>query len=84
MNSAEPVPDGDGGDFTEYAMLRLRLTEGLLQDDTEKRFGHKIPEEMIKKSAFFADNGLMESDETGIRLTRNGFLLSNSILAEIL
>lgn len=84
LNSAEPVPDGDGGDFTEYAMLRLRLTEGLLQDDTEKRFGHKIPEEMIKKSAFFADNGLMESDETGIRLIRNGFLLSNSILAEIL
>lgn len=84
LNSSKPIQDGDGGDFTEYAMLRLRLTEGLLQDDTEKRFGHKIPEEMIKKSAFFADNGLMESDKAGIRLTRKGFLLSNSILAEIL
>lgn len=84
LNNAKPIQDGDGGDFTEYAMLRLRLTEGLLQNDTEKRFGHKIPEEMIKKSAVFADNGLMEISETGIRLTRKGFLLSNSILAEIL
>lgn len=84
LNTAKPIQDGDGGDFTEYAMLRLRLTEGLLQNDAQKRFGHKIPEEMIKKSAVFADNGFMESDETGIRLTRNGFLLSNSILAEIL
>lgn len=84
LNNAQPVPDGDGGDFSEYAMLRLRLTEGLLQNDAQKRFGHKIPEEMIKKSAFFANNGFIESDETGIRLTRNGFLLSNSILAEIL
>lgn len=84
LNNATPIQDGDGGDFTEYAMLRLRLTEGLLQNDTEKRFGHKIPEEMIKKSAFFADNGLIEINEKGICLTRNGFLLSNSILAEIL
>lgn len=84
LNNAEPIQDGNGGDFTEYAMLRLRLTEGLLQNDTEKRFGHKIPEEMIKKSAFFANNGLMESDKTGIRLTRKGFLISNTILSEIL
>lgn len=84
LNSSKPIQDGDGGDFTEYAMLRLRLTEGLLQNDTEKRFGHKIPEEMIKKSAVFADNGFMESDKTGIRLTRKGFLISNTILSEIL
>ena len=81
---AKPVPDGIGGDFTEYAMLRLRLTEGLLHSETEKRFGRKIPDEMIKKSAFFADKGFMELDGNGIRLTRKGFLLSNSILAEIL
>lgn len=84
LNNAEPIQDGDGGDFTEYAMLRLRLCDGLLQSETEKRFGYKIPEEMIKKSAFFANNGLMESDETGIRLTRKGFLISNTILSEIL
>lgn len=84
LNNSKPIQDGDGGDFTEYAMLRLRLCDGLLNSETERRFEHKIPEEMIKKSAVFADNGFIESDETGIRLTRKGFLLSNSILAEIL
>lgn len=84
LNDSNPISDGDGGDFTEYAMLRLRLTKGLLNSETENRFGHKIPEEIIKKSAFFADNGLMKINEKGICLTRNGFLLSNSILAEIL
>lgn len=84
LNGCSPVSDGNGGDFTEYAMLNLRLTEGLLNSETEKRFGHKIPDELIKKSSVFAHNGFMESDETGLRLTKKGFLLSNSILAEIL
>lgn len=84
LNNTKPIQDGNGGDFTEYAMLRLRLCDGLLNSEAEKRFGHKIPEEIIKKSAFFADNGLMKINEKGICLTRNGFLLSNSILAEIL
>lgn len=81
---AKPVFDGNGGDFTEYAMLRLRLIEGLLNSEALKRFGHSIPDEIIKKSAFFADNGFMELNTDGLRLTKKGFLLSNSILAEIL
>ena len=84
LSGAKPVPDSTGGDFTEYAMLKLRLCEGILNSETEKRFGHKIPDEMIKKSAIFADNGFMELDEAGLRFTKKGFLLSNSILAEIL
>lgn len=84
LRGGKPVPDGTGGDFTEYAMLRLRLCEGLLNSETEKRFGHPIPEKLIKKSAVFADNGFMTADESGLRLTKKGFLLSNSILAEIL
>lgn len=84
INGMPPVPDGDGGDFTEYAMLALRLTEGLCESKVTARFGYKIPEIMREKAGVFADNGYMESDENGLRLTRKGFLLSNSILAEIL
>lgn len=84
LRGAKPAFDGDGGDFTEYAMLRLRLSAGLLNSETKKRFGHSIPDEIIKKSAFFADNGFMELSSDGLRLTKKGFLLSNSILAEIL
>lgn len=79
-----PMPDGNGGDFTEYAMLALRLTEGLRESKVQARFGHKIPDEMHKKAQIFVQGGYMTADEDHIALTRKGFLLSNAILAEIL
>lgn len=84
LNNACPVPDGTGGDFTEYAMLRLRLTDGITNSLVKEKFGFEIPQEIIEKSEKFIKNSLMEYDGESLRLTRNGFLLSNSILAEIL
>ena len=83
-NGNSPIPDGIGGDFTEYAMLALRLTEGLQETKVFERFGHSIPSEIYEKSKIFVDNGYMRAIENGIALTRKGFLMSNSILAEIL
>ncbi|MGN0572055.1 MAG: radical SAM family heme chaperone HemW [Candidatus Fimenecus sp.] len=84
LQGGAPVPDGNGGDFTEYAMLALRLTEGLRESQVQARFGHKIPDEMREKAKIFVQGGYMTADEDHIALTRNGFLLSNAILAEIL
>ncbi len=84
MNSNSPIQDGNGGDFTEYAMLNLRLIEGLSENKVLDRFGHNIPKEIYEKSKIFIDNGYMSATENGIKLTRKGFLMSNSILAEIL
>lgn len=84
LNGNAPVPDGDGGDFQEYAMLALRLAEGLCETDVKARFGHKIPEALRKKCVPLQAHGLLTADENGVRLTRNGFLLCNSVLAEIL
>lgn len=84
LNGNEPLPDGDGGDFTEYAMLALRLTEGLCESKVQARFGHKIPQEMREKAQIFVQNGYVTADESRIALTRNGFLLSNAILAALL
>lgn len=84
MNGHSPIQDGCGGDFTEYAMLNLRLVEGLNEDKILKRFGHKIPKEIYDKSKIFIDNGYMIKNENGLALTRKGFLMSNTILAEIL
>lgn len=84
MNVNSPIDDGVGGDFTEYAMLNLRLVEGLNEDKVFERFGHNIPKEIYEKSQIFIDNGYMLKNENGLALTRNGFLMSNSILAEIL
>ena len=84
LKGSAPVPDGNGGDFTEYAMLALRLTEGLRESKVQARFGHKIPDKMREKAQIFVQGGYMTADEDRIALTRNGFLLSNTILAEIL
>lgn len=84
MNGSSPVEDGFGGDFTEYAMLNLRLVEGMNENNVFERFGHNIPKELYEKSNFFIDNGYMIKNENGLALTRNGFLMSNTILSEIL
>lgn len=84
LNGNAPEHDGNGGDFQEYAMLALRLREGLRETAVQARFGHKIPEDLRKKCAPLAAHGLLTADENGIRLTRGGFLVSNAVLAEIL
>ncbi len=84
MNGNSPIQDGIGGDFTEYAMLNLRLIAGLNENKVFERFGHSIPKEIYEKSQIFIDNGYMISNENGLALTRKGFLMSNTILAEIL
>lgn len=84
MNGNSPIQDGFGGDFTEYAMLNLRLVEGLNESKVFERFGHNIPKEIYDKSKIFIDNGYMSVTENSLALTRKGFLMSNSILAEIL
>ena len=84
MNGNPPVQDGFGGDFTEYAMLNLRLTEGLNENKVFEKFGHSIPKEIYEKSKIFIDNGYVTKTENGIAFTRKGFLMSNTILAEIL
>lgn len=84
LKGNSPIPDGDGGDFTEFAMLALRLVEGLNENKVFERFGHKVPNEIYEKSKIFIENGYMTANENGLSLTRKGFLMSNSILAEIL
>ena len=84
MNGNSPIDDGFGGEFTEYAMLNLRLVEGLSEEKVFNRFGHSIPKGIYEKSRIFVDNGYINYKENGLKLTRKGFLMSNTILAEIL
>lgn len=84
LNGCSPVDDGDGGSEEEYIMLKLRLSEGISFDEFEKRFSHPFDEQKIKKARFLKDKGLVNIDESGFSLTRNGFLLSNSIICEFI
>lgn len=80
-------PDGasaPAGSREEYVMLRLRLTEGLTEVGYQARFQESIPESYRKNASRFQPPGLTVVDSHGIRLTRQGFLVSNQLIGEIL
>lgn len=67
----------------EFAMLRLRLTKGLTEQDFFDRFGTAIPTAW-RERATNLPSSLIISDANGIRLTRDGFLVSDAILSRLL
>ena len=76
--------DGAGGDAEEYVMLALRLREGLVFADYERRFGQPLPTLTCQKIEKYAKSGLMEADGRHACFTPKGFLVSNSILADLI
>ena len=88
LSGAAPCPEEDpqcpAGSFFEYAMLRLRLCEGLTEAGCNARFGHGIPELLRRRAARYVPAGLLNLDETRLSLTRLGFLVSNTLLEELL
>jgi oxygen-independent coproporphyrinogen-3 oxidase len=84
IDGGQSVPDGEGGGFEEYAMLRLRLTEGLTNEQTLARFGFPVPEPVIERARRFEADGYLYIDKDGIRLSPEGFLLSNTIINNLL
>ncbi len=67
----------------EFAMLRLRLTAGLTEKGYLSRFGSSIPTVWREKAATLPPH-LVTVDAKGIRLSPEGFLVSDAILAHIL
>ncbi len=80
----EPEEDGTGGDEEEYIMLRLRLLEGLKFSEYYARYQKNVSDEILEKARFFEQKGLMTVTDNSIALTRNGFLLSNTIISELI
>ncbi len=80
----EPGPDDlRENSEEEYLMLRLRLREGVTERDFQQRFGHPLPLSWRKKAGMLPPS-LIISDEGGIRLTQEGFLVSNAIILQLL
>ncbi len=67
---------------TEYALLRLRLADGLLSAEYVARYGEDIPA-LWRERARRLPARLVREDATGIRLTRDGFLVSNTLISHI-
>ena len=68
----------------EYAMLALRLKEGLSLCEYEARFGKSFLSGKESVIARLSDEGLLTLSDGRIALTERGFYLSNAILVEIL
>lgn len=69
------ITDNSPCGFEEYAMLRLRLAEGLNLSDVES---HR--NELVKKITPLEKAGYIKFDGENISLTAKGFLMSNSVI----
>ena len=67
----------------EYLMLRLRLSEGRDGDGFPAPV-RPFPPLSWRKKAGALPPSLIISDESGIRLTREGFLVSNALIVRLL
>ncbi len=84
LDGAAPTPDGDGGSFEEYAMLRLRLADGLRRVDVKARFGRSIPAGMLRRAKALEQAGFVESGPDRVCLTEKGFLVSNAVIGKLI
>ncbi len=74
------VPDGDGGGEEERILLGLRLTEGISPAD----FSENTAARLQKRAQPLIAAGLMRRRGGRLALTREGFLVSNTIIASLL
>ena len=72
------------GEAVEYAMMRLRLAEGISLKDYSERFGSDFllgKEELVKR---LACEGLAILDGNRLALTSKGMYVSNSIISSLI
>lgn len=83
ITAPEKIFDGDGGDKKEYAMLALRLTEGLKAGAYEEKFGEKISAQFETLAEEYRKYGLMKKVANTYSMTPQGFLISNTIIGNL-
>lgn len=77
------IDDGPGGDWEEYLMLSLRMASGLNLGLAAEQYGQD-PDALLKMAEPMVNRGLVEADSRHIRLTAQGFLVSNSVITAFL
>ena len=84
INGCSPIYDGEGNTAEEYIMLRLRLRDGIDLIELSALYGDEYLNVIKEKAPLLAKQGLVSYDEKTLSLTKKGFLLSNSVIAEFL
>lgn len=81
----EPPSQIVNGSREEYLMLKLRLTEGVTNDEYSRRFGEDIPVQWFDRVKTLSESGFIQTDgKSYFRLTTKGFLLSSSIIGQLI
>lgn len=81
--AAREAPD-DAQRMGETMMLGLRLIQGVEWRRFRERFGLGLEDVYARQIAELTDEGLLESDAQGVRLTARGRLLGNRVFAAFL
>ena len=83
LNNPAYTPDGEGGKADEYIMLNLRTNKGIDFNALKLEYNIDITPalELFKK---LEKNKLGVLSEHNFKLTAEGFLVSNSIIADVL
>ena len=84
INGKGAIFDDFGGDAEEYIMLKLRLKKGLDLHELKSLYGEKPLIKIKEKAPFLKEQGLIEFDKDRLALTRKGYLLSNSVICELI
>lgn len=78
------INDCDGGDKEEFIMLNLRLKSGLNFREYEKKYNESLPCSVIQKIKKYAKMGFMVIDDEKTYFTPQGYLVSNTILSDLI
>ncbi len=84
LTSAKIIHDGEGGDFEEYVMLHLRLSDGIDRYELEKLYGKSKADLIFKKGENLKNSGLLQLTDNRLNLTVKGFLVSNAVIGKLL
>ena len=84
LNGISPEDMGTGGDFSEFVMLKMRLTSGLTHADCRQKFGTDIPPALLNRAQQYEKHNLLTINESGLFFTAEGFLVSNAVLSDLL
>lgn len=76
------VTDDAPGSFAEYAMLRLRLNDGISLPEAKSRYG-EAARRMAEKAKRYENTGLLTVSPERIALTPQGFLVSNELIGQL-
>lgn len=84
IKGASPVDDGPGGGWEESLMLALRLDTGISLRDIQEKYGVAPSPSLPAILQQYQSAGLLTFDGDRIALTDKGFLVSNSLIGELI